>query len=117
VTVRAAAFAIAGTIVATACAHAPDPPAGYRWGMPVYPHAAAAGSNTAKASFVLYRTGDPVAAVDAWYAAELPPGTQHAYDAKRGQATFALFDRAGRRTVHIEREGASTVIEITRITM
>jgi hypothetical protein len=117
VTPRVAAFAVAAAIVTAACAHAPDPPAGYRWGIPIYPRAAAAGSETSKASFVIYKTDDPVDAVDAWYAAELPRGTQHAYDAERRQATFALFDRDGRRTVHIEREGASTIIEITRLAM
>ena len=98
-----------------ACSHAPPRPAGYQWGLPVYPGATVAGRSTAKASFVLYRTDDDVAMVDAWYVAELPKNASHAYDAVQGRSTLALFDARGRRTVHIERHGSVTSIMLTSL--
>ena len=84
-----------------------------RWGLPVYPRASAAGASTAKASFALYSTKDRFDDVYAWYEAELPPGTPHAYSSARGQATFALFDARSQRTVHLETRGSTTTIMLT----
>lgn len=102
-------------VFAAACAPTHHPPAGYQWGLPVYPGAVAAGRSAAKASFVLYRTDDPVRTVDAWYAAELPSRASHAYDVAHDRSTFALFDPHDRKTVHIEREGSSTAILLTNL--
>jgi hypothetical protein len=99
--------------LSAACAPSLHAPVGYQWGLPVYPGAVVAGKSSARASFVLYRTDDPVETVDAWYAAELPKNAAHAYDAAHDRATFALFDPRSRRTVHIEREGSSTAILLT----
>ena len=110
---RAALAAL--TLVCASCARRPDPPTAWQWGIPVYPHATVIGSTRAAASFVLYRTGDAVADVDAWYAAELPKGTQHAYDAAGQQSTFAVFDAGARRTVHVQREGSATAILVTKL--
>lgn len=99
--------------LSAACAPSLHAPAGYQWGLPVYPGAVVTGKSYSKASFVLYRTDDPVVTVDAWYAAELPKNASHAYDAAHDRSTFALFDPRSRRTVHIEREGASTTILLT----
>lgn len=96
-----------------ACAPPHRAPAGHVWGLPVYPGAVVVGKSSARASFVLYRTGDPVETVDAWYAVELPSTASHAYDATHDRSTFALFDPHNRRTVHIEREGSSTAILLT----
>ena len=101
--------------LSAACAPSLRPPAGLKWGLPVYPGAVVAGKASSKASFVLYRTGDPVETVDAWYAAELPKGAAHAYDAAHDRSTFALFYPHSRRTVHIEREGSSTAILLTNL--
>ena len=104
---------IAGACLIAACSHAQPRPAGHQWGLPVYPGAVVVGKSTAKASFVLYRTGDPVSSVDAWYAAELPHTASHAYDAAHDRSTFALFGARDRRTVHIERDGDHTAIMLT----
>jgi len=101
--------------LSAACAPSLHAPAGYQWGLPVYPGAVVTGKSSSKASFVLYRTGDPVETVDAWYAAELPKNAAHAYDAAHDRSTFALFDPHSRRTVHIEREGSSTAILLTNL--
>lgn len=99
--------------VVAACSQRHQAPANYEWGLPVYPGAAVIGKSLAKASFVLYETGDPVSTVDAWYAAELPRSASHAYDAAHERSTFALYDARDRRTVHIEREGSETAILLT----
>ncbi|HET9341987.1 MAG TPA: hypothetical protein VFO25_03580 [Candidatus Eremiobacteraceae bacterium] len=99
--------------LSAACAPSLRAPAGHQWGLPVYPGAVVTGKSSSKASFVLYRTDDPVETVDAWYAAELPKSASHAYDAAHDRSTFALFDPHSRRTVHIEREGSSTAILLT----
>src|ERR1700730_6007190 len=104
-----------GVIAAAGCGHKPAAPSGYLWNLPVYPNAAIAGKSTAKASFVLYRTPDSLDDVYNWYVAQLPRDTPHAYSALKQQATFALFDAHARRTVHIKREGASTVIFLTKL--
>jgi len=101
--------------LAAACGPARLPPAGYQWGVPIYPGAAAVGRSAAKASFILYRTDDPVRTVDAWYAAELPSRASHAYDVAHDRSTFALFDAHDRRTIHIEREGSTTSILLTNL--
>lgn len=88
-------------------------PAGYQWGLPVYPGSAIVGKSSAKASFVLYRTDDPVETVDAWYVAELPTSASHAYDLAHDRSTFALFEPHDRKTIHIEREGSATAIMLT----
>lgn len=102
-------------MVSAACTPARRAPMNYQWGMPVYPGAIVAGTSAAKASFVLYRTGDSVEAVDAWYAAELPAHTSHAVDIAHDRSTFALFAPHDRKAVHIEREGAATTILLTRL--
>jgi hypothetical protein len=96
-----------------ACAPARRAPAGYQWGLPVYPGAVVVGKSSAKASFVLYRTADPVETVDAWYVAELPTSASHAYDIAHDRSTFALFDPHDRKTIHVEREGSATAIMLT----
>ena len=104
------AFAIA---LSAGCAPAHPAPTGYQWGLPVYPGAVVVGKSSAKASFVLYRTDDPVETVDAWYVAELPASASHAYDLAHDRSTFALFDAHDRKTIHIEREGSATAIMLT----
>ena len=108
------AAAVIAVMLASACARAP---AVRQWGIPVYPGAAAIGSTNAGASFALYHTSDSFSVVDRWYASQLPQATtQHASDQRRQQATFLLADSAdGRRTVHIEREGAVTAILLTKV--
>lgn len=111
----AAMLAVACVVAVAGCAHRFAPPAGYQWDMPVYPNAKFEGKSTAKASFVLYRTNDAIGDVDAWYAAQLPKDTPHAYSPEKHQATFALFDARSRRTVHIQTDGASTDIILTKL--
>ena len=110
-----AALLTASLIIAGACAHHLAAPAGWSWGLPIYPGATLQGASTSKAAFVLYRTQDSLADVDQWYAAQLPRGTPHAFSATSQQATFALFDAHTRRTVHVQREGSSTAILLTDV--
>jgi len=102
-------------LLASGCAHRMPAPAAWQWGLPVYPASVMQGRTDARASVALYRTSDSFEDVDAWYLASLPPGTAHARNAEGKQATFALFDERSRRTVHIQAEGTSTVILLTRI--
>jgi len=102
-------------LLASACTSRADAPAGFEWGLPVYPRATLAGNTASKASFALYHTADPVQTVAAWYASELPANAQRAIDEKREQATFALYDKHSRRTVHIQREGSTTSILLTKL--
>ncbi len=111
----AAVLTAACVIAAAGCAHRLAPPAGYQWDMPVYPGAKVEGKSAAKASFVLYRTPDTIDDVYAWYVAQLPQGTAHAYSPEKHQATFALFDARARRTVHIQSDGSSTAIILTKL--
>jgi len=111
----AAAFAAAWCIVAGGCAHRLAAPAGQQWDMPVYPGAKVEGKSAAKASFVLYRTTDAIDGVYDWYVAQLPAGTPHAYSPEKHEATFALFDARSRRTVHIQSDGSSTDIILTKL--
>ena len=97
------------------CAPRLRAPSGWQWHMPVYPGATLQGKSTAKASFFLYRTADAIDDVYGWYLAQMPPGTPHAYSAAKHEATFALFDPRSRRTVHIERNGSSTMILLTNL--
>ena len=113
---RRAALLIGFACIIAACSHRPQPPTAWQWGLPVYPNAALQGKSAAKASFVLYRTSDSLDAVYRWYLDVLPKDTPHAYSALKQQATFALFNARARRTVHIEREGSSTVILLTNLT-
>lgn len=110
---RASIATLGFACLLVACSHSPKGPAGFVWGLPVYPGAALVGKSTSHASFVLYRTNDAAATVDAWYAAELPKSASHAADLTHERSTFALFDVQGRRTVHIERDGATTEIMLT----
>jgi hypothetical protein len=103
----AAALSIAG------CGHQLKAPSSMRWGLPVYPGSVIVGSTNAKASFAVYSTPDSLDTVYAWYIAELPPQTPHAYSSAKHQATFALFDARARRTVHLEDRGAATAILFT----
>ncbi|HYK53057.1 MAG TPA: hypothetical protein VEV38_05965 [Candidatus Eremiobacteraceae bacterium] len=107
------AFLALAIALCAACSPARRPPAGYQWGLPVYPGAVVVGKTSAKASFVLYRTDDPVETVDAWYVAKLPTSVSHAYDLAHDRSTFAVFDAHDRKTIHIEREGSATAILIT----
>jgi hypothetical protein len=115
--IRSGAFLLAAFVflAATGCAHRLRAPSGWQWGIPVYPDAELQGKSTAKASFFLYRTTDSIDDVYAWYVAELPPGTPHAYSAAKHQATLALFDPQSQRTVHIQQEGPSTAILLTKL--
>jgi hypothetical protein len=83
----------------------------------VYPGATLAGKSLSKASFVIYRTKDPLGHVYDWYVAELPSGTPAAFSASKGEATFALFDTRARRSVHLQTEGSSTVILLTDLVL
>jgi len=113
---RPAAAALAVLFLAAGgCAHRPTPPAAWLWDLPVYPGATLAGKSAAAASFVLYRTGDSLDDVYAWYLAELPQGTPHAYSSAKHQATFALFDAHAQRSVHLQSAGSSTAIVLTRV--
>lgn len=112
---RVALLFVAIVIAASACAHRLAAPAAWQWGMPVYPGSTLQGKSSAKASFVLYSTRDPLDDVYAWYLAQLPSGTPHAFSEQKQQGTFALFDAHGRRTVHVEREGATTAIMLTNL--
>jgi len=109
------ALAAACVIAAAGCAHRLAAPAGYVWDLPVYPGAKVEGKSAAKASFVLYRTPDGIDDVYAWYVAQLPQGTPHAYSPEKHQATFALFDARSRRTVHIQSDGSATAIILTKL--
>jgi hypothetical protein len=111
----AAALAAAFVIAIAGCAHHLAAPAGYVWDLPVYPGAKIEGKSAAKASFVLYRTPDAIDDVYAWYVAQLPQGTPHAYSPEKHQATFALFDARSRRTVHIQANGSATAIILTKL--
>jgi len=111
----AAALAAACVTLSGGCAHRLAAPAGHQWDMPVYPGAKFEGKSDAKASFVLYRTNDTIDDVYAWYVAQLPQGTPHAYSPEKHEATFALFDARSRRTVHIQRDGSSTDIILTKL--
>jgi hypothetical protein len=113
---RWAAAAAIAALVAGACAAHPKTPPSTRWGLPVYPGAVIVGSSSAKASFAIYQTKDPLDTVYAWYVAELPPQTPHAYSGAKRQATFALFDARSRRTVHLEARGSATSILFTDLT-
>ena len=110
------AFLVLAIALCAGCAPARRAPAGYQWGLPVYPGAVVVGKSSAKASFVLYRTDDAVESVDAWYTAELPTSATHAYDLAHDRSTFALFDAHDRKTIHIEREGSATAIMLTELT-
>lgn len=112
---RAAAFAMGCVLLGAACASHADAPAGFEWGLPVYPHTTLVGKNASKASFALYHTTDSVETVTAWYESQLPGDAQRAVDTARDQATFALFDKHSRRTVHIQREGSTTSILLTKL--
>jgi len=114
-TARSSALVIVLACLIAGCAGGHKPPAGYEWGLPVYPGAVVDGKGAARASFALYHTRDAVEAVDRWYAAELPAGTPHANDVARQTSTFAIFDAHSRRTVHIEREGSTTAIMLTKL--
>lgn len=84
--------------------------------MPVYPNATLVGKSTAQGSFFLYRTADSLDDVYAWYVDELPPATPRVLSVTKKQATFALFDRHGSRTVHLQTESTSTTsILLTKI--
>jgi hypothetical protein len=111
----AALLAALAFLTAVGCAHRLRPPSSWQWGMPVYPGAVLQGKSTAKGSFFLYRTTDSIDEVYAWYVAELPPGTPHAYSAVKRQATLALFDPRSQRTVHIQQEESSTAILLTKL--
>jgi len=107
----AAALAIA----AASCAHRLAPPAGYEWGLPVYPGAKMTGSSVAKESFAIYRTNDAIDDVDAWYRSQLPPSTPHNYDAAKRLSTFAIFDAHAQRSVHLQSDGSTTTITLTKL--
>ena len=111
----AAAFALGSMLLASGCASRADSPAGFEWGLPVYPHTSLVAKNASKASFALYHTSDSVKTVTAWYESQLPGDAQRAIDTHREQATFALFDKGSRRTVHIQREGSTTSILLTKL--
>lgn len=94
-----------------------EPPTVWRWGLPVYPHAVAAGVSTAAASIAFYHTGDGYRDVVAWYRAELPRSAQAAFAPDKGEATFALFDASSRRTVHLQQQMDGTTIVFTQLQM
>ncbi len=109
---RAVALA-AALAIAAGCAHHLRPPSSSRGGLPVDPGASFDGASTAKASVAIYSTSDRIDDVDAWYAAELPPGTMHAKSESKREATFALFDARSQRTVHLRSDGRTTMIQLT----
>jgi hypothetical protein len=110
------AVALAAALAVAGCAHHLRPPSSSRWGLPVYPGASFDGASTSKASVAIYSTSDRLDDVDAWYAAELPPGTMHAKSESKREATFALFDARSQRTVHLLSDGRTTMIQLTDLT-
>ena len=111
-----ACVATAALIVAVAsCAHRIAAPAGYEWGLPVYPGAKMTGNSVAKESFAIYKTNDAIDDVDAWYQTQLPPSTPHNYDAAKRLSTFAIFDAHAQRSVHLQSDGTTTTITLTKL--
>jgi hypothetical protein len=111
----AAALAATAVLLASACARQPAPPVNANaLGLPVFPGSSLESkSAVGTSSFALYRSSSGVEVVYRWYLLRFPQGTPHAYSAAKRQATFALFGKPYRRTIHLQPSGDGTSIMLT----
>lgn len=104
-----------------ACGHRQRTSGAVGAGLPIYPGSVVVGEESVAegragtAYVAVYRSPDSFERVTRWYAATFGPSVQAAYDARRRQATFAIFATRDRRSAHVRADGRGTIIELARL--